>query len=422
MKNCTLCGAAYSDWVDFCFDDGAILQQEQGGSVTVEFDLEETDAPLPGNLVFGGVTEVQTKDEPTALAFTPVPKPVVSRQPGYTDDVKPPVEPPSEPQPEPAPASKPSEPEHPAAVAVTDDAVMDEVPAKKSNRTLFVFAGAAATTFVGLGVIGAALFAGAGFYAQNKDTSNEEATTKQFASAPNDTKPHSMPSDVGIADENSAQAEEIEAEVDIDGGVTLATAPARMLRLAMMSRRIQSWHPHLLARRRRLLRISQMLRWHLSKPIAPFGTCCRCASSKSVKRPGSIRNTMAGASKPSVTGDKKKVPAETPVDGEEEPPSPWSNTPAQDDSIVGAADEPVSENPPVVAKRMVNVLVLLPGADGEMVNLTVDGTPMGQGKRWPVRLQLAEGPHVFTVDQNGTKTNHNMTVVYKTSMVIMTLK
>lgn len=403
MKNCTHCGKAYSDWVDFCFDDGTVLVQEQGGSVTVEFDLEETDAPLPGNLIFGGsadVRAVQAKEEPAVLAFTPVPKaPVPKELKGYStpkpeEDPKPE---PKTPEPEgPKPAHAPPPKAEPFSMPASDVSPIevDEPQEHRPKRTVVIFVAAAASSFVLLAALGGtALFASAGFYAKQKDERKElalleeakvadvvpevpEVSAPEPAETPADTDTELLDTDDVVADAAVPDADVVNVPVEPNSIVDkpALAAPPKVSSAQPVQRR----------------------------PMAPREV---------TGNPVTPKSRAQSNGEPVVT----RPPAKPPV-----------AKVTANDAPASVVNKPVTAEvatpePPEAPKRMVNVLVLLPGADGQPVNLTVDGTRMGEGKLWPVRLQLSEGPHRIVVEHKGEKTERSKMVEYKESMVIMTL-
>lgn len=394
MKNCTHCGKVYSDWVDFCFDDGTVLVQERGGSVTVEFDLEETDAPLPGNLVFGGssdVRAVQTKEEPAVLNFTPIPKaPVPNALKGYSTPKSDATQKPeAEQKPELKAAEMPPTPPPEAEpLAITSAAVSPLEPDEpRSKRTVPIFVAAAASSFVLLAALGGmALFASAGFYAQKKGEDKElalleEAKVAETAPVPPDVvspEPVEEPVDTDNELLDTDVAEEVAPEVSV-AEMPTSDVPSQSTSTA-------------------------------DQPV--LDTPTKAASAPPVQRRPMAPRVVTGNP---VTPKPRTPASEAPV-----AKVTTSDAPASVVNKPVTAEVAVPE-PPEAPKRMVNVLVLLPGADGQPVNLTVDGTRMGEGKLWPVRLQLSEGPHRMVVEHKGEKTERSRVVEFKESMVIMTL-
>ena len=47
MKICSSCGAKYSEWIDFCFEDGSVLAVQQASA---ESETSAIDLPMPRHL------------------------------------------------------------------------------------------------------------------------------------------------------------------------------------------------------------------------------------------------------------------------------------------------------------------------------------------------------------------------------------
>ena len=85
MKTCPKCGANYTAYIDFCFEDGGVLTLADTAGFGAD-DPTELDVPSPGNLPTSkrGPEITEEATQIAELQFTPAPSPPVRNSVGYT--------------------------------------------------------------------------------------------------------------------------------------------------------------------------------------------------------------------------------------------------------------------------------------------------------------------------------------------------
>ena len=418
MKYCSTCGEKYSDRVDFCFADGAVLGSGVADSASsFVADTFDDDVPMPGNLKLGAPSDHPQPIPDTdvvALAFTPVPAnsraaapkgftsppPVEAepKKPASTDDTQPIKAPLTAKElasaaTAPPPIRTEGGPERP----VVDREIVGTDAGDSSstgNRTLIVVGAAMATLGVGAVVVMVGMFGFAGFMigssTDQPETTVASASTKTNATEEATIKEPTEPLDEVATTERTADADSVDdaANVDADNPVDGVAA----------------------------------------LDVEDEGT--PPAANPSSEAESGEQETVSGG------GDIQPVAVvPVPPKGPAEPassPSPVIETPEvkPDEPAVAVVDEPATEPAVEIAPvkpepkpepRKVNVLLVSSSVGGSAAKLTVDGKDRGNGARWPLRLELTEGEHVFVVGEGADAKTHTKTVRYQSSMVIVNL-